>query len=72
MANKHKTVDYPRYAQANKTSFNPLETHKITIADLEAIIKFQELPPFKVGDIFFLYTGFVDALETLSDEDSVC
>jgi hypothetical protein len=48
-----------------------LETHKITISDLENVIKFQNLPPFQVGDIFFLYTGFIDALETLSDEDAV-
>ncbi len=64
-------VDYPRYAQANNISFNPLETHQITISDLESIIKFQNLPPFQVGDIFFLYTGFIDALETLSEKDSV-
>jgi len=66
-----RRVDYPRYAQAHNISFNPLETHKITIADIEAIIAFQDLPPFQVGDIFFLYTGFIDALETLSEEDSV-
>lgn len=48
--------------------FHPLEGHRITVEEIEAIAKFQGVE-FREGDILIIRTGLTEVMEAPSNED---
>ncbi|KAJ5151099.1 uncharacterized protein N7482_010351 [Penicillium canariense] len=58
-------VDYCAYAEAHGITYDPFDAHKITVKDLEAVIKWEKLELLQ-GDILIVRSGFTRALEQAS------
>lgn len=61
-------IDYKAFADRHGITYSPFETHKITVADIEAIAKEQSVV-FKQGDIIIIRSGFVEELNGISAEE---
>ncbi|KAK0652781.1 hypothetical protein B0T16DRAFT_322722 [Cercophora newfieldiana] len=62
-------IDYKRYVEETTSStYHPLDGHRITIAEIEAIAKHQGVE-FKAGDILIVRTGYTDMLAAPTPED---
>lgn len=55
-------VDYCAYAEAHGIKYNAFDSHKITVEDLEAVIKWEGVE-VRQGDILIVRSGFTKGLE---------
>ncbi|KAK1977032.1 putative cyclase-domain-containing protein [Colletotrichum cereale] len=59
-------IDYKRWCEANGASsgseYDPLDLHRITVADIELIAKAQNVS-FRPGDVLIIRTGMTEVLE---------
>lgn len=69
MVGRGVLLDYAAWLRSQGTEPVLRETTQITVSDLEATAKFQNVS-FRPGDILFIHTGFVSSLSALSNEDS--
>lgn len=56
-------IDYQAYAEAHGINYSPFDAHKITVADLEAVAKWEGLD-FRHGDIIIVRSGFTRGLQS--------
>lgn len=62
-------LDYATWAKSQNRSPNLLSTTEITTSDLDAIVSSQGVT-FQPGDILFIHSGYLKALESLSSSES--
>ena len=61
-------IDFKRYMdETTGVEFSPLDGHRITIDEIEAVAKYQELV-FKPGDVLIIRTGWTEAIEDPTPE----
>ena len=63
-------LDYVAHAQRNNIKYDPWTRHEITLEDLEAIIKHENLQP-RPADILIIRSGFTKRYNEASDEEQV-
>ncbi|KAF1990969.1 hypothetical protein K402DRAFT_323434 [Aulographum hederae CBS 113979] len=61
-------LDYKTYAHATGIEYSPFTSHAISVADLEAVAKYQNTD-FKFGDVLIVRTGYTDEMSALSAEE---
>ncbi|KAK0720248.1 hypothetical protein B0H67DRAFT_575447 [Lasiosphaeris hirsuta] len=65
-------IDFKRYvdetAVAGAEQYHPLDGHRITPAEIEAVAKHQRVE-FKLGDILIVRTGYTEILEAPTPDD---
>lgn len=67
LAGRGVLIDYACYAKRHGISYEAFSGHPITVADIEAIAKEQNVT-FAAGDVLFVRTGFVASYKS-GDED---
>ncbi|TVY83912.1 hypothetical protein LSUE1_G001006 [Lachnellula suecica] len=63
-------LDYCSWAESEGKLLPALETSSITVSDLEKVAEFQGVI-FKPGDILFVRSGFVRALDEMTKDEAV-
>lgn len=61
-------VDYKAWADSQGKTYDPFSDHRITIAELEEVIKWQGVE-LRHGDVFIVRSGFTEALTGISGEE---
>lgn len=56
------------YEQHHDPTYHPLDGYRITVADIEAIAKFQNVT-FRAGDVLIIRTGMTEILERPTPSD---
>lgn len=65
MVGRGVLLDYAHWASTQGLKPKPFETTEITVADLQAVADSQGVS-FRPGDILFVHSGYVKALEALA------
>ncbi|GAB7336651.1 hypothetical protein MBLNU13_g10335t1 [Cladosporium sp. NU13] len=64
IAGRGVLLDWRRYAMAKGIKYSPFERHAITLAELKAVAKLQQVD-FQPGDILLIRTGWVEEYNKL-------
>ncbi|OBZ85520.1 hypothetical protein A0J61_06436 [Choanephora cucurbitarum] len=67
IAGRAVLLDYGRWAEKHRPSFDPLERIEITVQELDEVAKAQSVM-FEEGDILLLRTGWIQAYEKNHDK----
>jgi len=62
-------LDYVAWAEKHNVKYDPLTRYGIPAAHLKELVK-EENIVFRSGDILFIRSGFIEAYETLNDEQA--
>ena len=63
-------LDYYRWSQSQGRRYEPIGDHAITVEDLEACAKSQQVE-LKRGDIFIVRSGFKIGFDAMNDEERI-
>ena len=61
-------LDYKAYAEAKGIKYSCFDSHKITVADMEAVAKHQGTE-FKFGDVLIVRSGFTEELGEMNGQE---